>query len=96
MRAGSIGSAPRLAWRVMLAVLGGYALASAFAMALPPLLPLPLAQAILAAALLGFVVHVIAALWAFAEPDLTRVTAGIVLPTIGLAALGFALRTVGT
>lgn len=81
----------RIALRVALAVFGGYALACGFAMALPPLLPLPRAQAVLVATLLGFVVHVVAALWCFAQPDLRRVAAGLLLPAAVLASVGLLL-----
>ena len=85
----------RLVIRVVLAVFGGYALASAFTIALPPLLPMPRAQAVLAATLLGFVVHVVAALWAFAQSNLRCVAVGLLVPTVMLAALGLALRETG-
>ena len=84
-------SGVNIGWRVALAVFGGYALACGFAMALPPLLPLPLAQAVLTATLLGFVVHVVAALWCFAQPDLRRVAIGLLLPAAVLAAIGLLL-----
>ncbi|WP_137919004.1 hypothetical protein [Hydrogenophaga sp. 2FB] len=84
----------RIALRVALAVFGGYALACAVAIALPPLLPLPRAQAVLAATLLGFVVHVVAALWCFAQPDLRRVAVGLLLPATLLAGVGLLLAKV--
>lgn len=89
------GPGQRLAVRVLLAVFAGYALASAFAMALPSLLPMPRAQAVLTATLLGFVVHLVAALWVFTKPDLRRVAAGLLLPAVLLTALGLALQRTG-
>lgn len=89
------GPSQRLAMRVLLAVFAGYALASAFAVVLPPLLPMPRAQAVLAATLLGFVVHLVAALWVFTEPDLRRVATGLLLPAVLLTTLGLALQRIG-
>jgi hypothetical protein len=85
----------RLAARVALAVFGGYALASAFAMAVPPLLPASRAQAVLAATLAGFVVHVLAVLWTFTQTDLRRASAGLLLPALAMAAFGLLMRGPG-
>ncbi len=90
------GPSQRLAMRVLLAVFAGYALASAVAVVLPSLLPMPRAQAVLAATLLGFVEHLMAALWVFTEPDLRRVAAGLLLPAVLLTTLGLALQRTGT
>ena len=91
----TLGLGQRLAVRVALAVFAGYALASSFAMALPSLLPMPRAQAVLTATLLGLVVHLVAVLWVFTQPDLRRVTTGLLLPAVLLTTLGLALQRIG-
>jgi hypothetical protein len=65
------GSAPRtpgwaVAARALAAILGGYAFASVAVVFLSYALPLPRAEAVMTATLLGFAIHVGAALWAFA------------------------------
>lgn len=63
--------APRLtAWavvsRALAAILGGYGFASVAVVFLSYALPMPRAEAVMTATLLGFAIHVGAALWAFA------------------------------
>lgn len=62
------------------ALLGGYMLAAASSVALALATASP-AEAY-HAALPGFVLHVGAALWAFAAPTATRAWAGILVPTL--------------
>jgi hypothetical protein len=84
-----------VASRAMAAALGGYALASATAAGVG----LALARsgsnsvdAVLWATMLGFVVHAMAALWAFGCANARRAWLGIVAPTALLVALAYGLR----
>lgn len=70
--------------RVAAAVLGGYLLASAWAVFCSVVLP-GRAEAALAGMQLGFVVYVGAAIWAFSPVSLGRVWLGLLLPAAGLA-----------
>ncbi|MFC3123743.1 DUF3649 domain-containing protein [Pseudoroseomonas globiformis] len=63
---------------------GGYGLAALFAAALPPLLPLPRAEAVLTATMASFAVHATAILWAFGTRTVLRAWAGIALPALTL------------
>ena len=69
-----------VAGRVLLAVLGGYALASVFTALLSLILPLNRAEAVTTATMLGFVVMPLAVLYVFAARSLSRAALGIGLP----------------
>lgn len=75
-----------VAGRVLLAVLGGYALASVSTALLSLILPMERAEAVTAATLLGFVVMPFAALYVFAARSLSRAVLGIGLPLVVLGA----------
>lgn len=66
-----------VALRVLGAVCGGYAFSAAvvalLAVALPQATGMPRSEAVLLASMLGFVVYLIAVIWAFAERRLGRV-----------------------
>lgn len=79
-----------IAARISAAVLGGYALAAAIVVGLPALLPLPKAEALAVAMMLSFAFCCFAVLWAFAVRSVWRAWAGILVPTILLAALALA------
>ena len=72
--------------RVLLAIGGGYAFATVASAALARTLPLPPAQAVMTALLLGFLLHALAAIAVFAARTAWRATLWVALPTIGLAA----------
>jgi hypothetical protein len=79
--------------RVVLAVLGGYAFSAALsaciAVVLPALTGLDRGEAVLLGSMLGFVIYLVAGLWAFATPRLGRVAVvlfGGVLVSLGLIA----------
>ncbi|OZI58640.1 DUF3649 domain-containing protein [Bordetella genomosp. 1] len=71
--------------RVVAAAVGGYALASALSVLLALLLPLPRAQAVLAASMLGFVWYVAAIMVAFSVRSATRAWLCMVAPATALA-----------
>lgn len=73
-----------VAARIGAAVLGGYALAALASVACLAL-PLPTAEAVLAGMLTGFVVHALAAIWAFGARSAARAWAGILLAAASLA-----------
>lgn len=83
--------APLLA-RVALAVLGGYALASALVVLLAALLArmpaMPRAEAVLAASLLGFGIYAAAVVWLFAVHSLHRAVAVVAVGTVLATAAG--------
>ncbi|MBP7353588.1 hypothetical protein [Comamonas sp. UBA7528] len=72
--------------RVLAAVLGGYAVASAVAVLLAAVLPVARAEAVLAGMQWSFVVYVVAAIWAFSPVPLARVW-GVLLTTVALLVL---------
>lgn len=72
--------------RVLAAVLGGYAVASAVAVLLAAVLPVARAEAVLAGIQWSFVVYVVAAIWAFSPVSLARVW-GVLLATVALLVL---------
>lgn len=83
--------------RVLAAVLGGYALASAVAVLLAAVLPTSRQEAVMAGMQWSFVVHVAAAIWAFSPVPLSRVWAVLGLGIAGslLAAWAFARTASG-
>lgn len=81
--------------RVAAAVIGGYALAAAFAVFLAAVLPAGRAEAVIGGMQFSFVVYPAAVIWAFSPVPLLRVWIGLLLPAAALAALGWALRGAG-
>ncbi|WP_263262663.1 DUF3649 domain-containing protein [Pseudomonas sp. RIT-PI-S] len=71
--------------RCLAASLGGYALTSAASALLAGVLPTAPAQAAVSAMMLGFVVYVLAVLWAFACRSALKAWMGIGLSTLALA-----------
>ena len=76
--------------RLLAAMLGGYALASALAVLLAALLPtllnLPRGEAVLAGIQWSFAAHVAAAIWAFSPVPLARVW-GVLLALVAVLAV---------
>jgi hypothetical protein len=67
--------------RLLAAVLGGYALASAVAVLLAAVLPIPRAEAALAGMQWSFVAHVAVAIWAFSPVSLLRMWTVLLVST---------------
>ncbi|NMG63635.1 hypothetical protein GPA19_01540 [Azoarcus indigens] len=66
--------------RSVMALFGGYGLASMVAATLAVGLPLPRPDAVMTAIMLAFLVHMLAALWVFGAATLTRAAAGLAMP----------------
>ncbi len=77
----------QVASRVLVAAVGGYALASACTVLLALLWPIPRAQAVLASTMLSFVWYTAAVLWVFSVRSATRAWVSIVLATAVLSLL---------
>ena len=87
----------QIASRVLAAVFGGYALASAVAVLLAAALPTTRQEAVMAGMQWSFVVHVVAAIWAFSPVSLSRVWAVLVTAIAAslVAAWAFARNAAG-
>lgn len=72
--------------RCLLAIFAGYGLAALAAATLALVLPLPRVDAVMAAMMLAFVVHLLAVLWVFAAATLARAFVGLALPAAILGA----------
>lgn len=84
-----------VASRAMAALFGGYALSSAATVLMALLWPAPLAQAVLWATMLSFVVYTVAAIWVFTTRSAARAWAGMWVGTALLSALAWGLRAGG-
>ena len=87
-----------VASRAVVAVAGGYLLAAAGAAVgahAMVRLGMPRADAALASTLLSFIVHAVAALWAFGCASAWRAWAGVVLPGAALALIAWWLQRGG-
>ncbi len=78
-----------VAARAAAAILGGYAFASVAVVFLSFVLPLPVADAVMTATLLGFAIHVGAILWSFAARTALLAWVGLLGPgaAMGLVSL---------
>jgi hypothetical protein len=74
-----------VAGRVLLAALGGYAVAALATALLALILPIPRAEAVSAATLVSFAIMAAAVLWVFAARTLARAALGLGLTASGLA-----------
>ncbi|SOE52488.1 FIG024006: iron uptake protein [plant metagenome] len=73
--------------RIVVAALGGYALASAMAVLLALAWPLPRAEAVMASTLLSFVWYAVAVIWVFSVRSVLRAWIGILGVTAVLSLL---------
>lgn len=83
-----------IASRSVAAIFGGYGLAATFAACMSlalPLVGMSRPDAVLTATMLAFVLHAVAALWAFSCASAWRTWAGILIPAALLALLAWAL-----
>ncbi|NYE24907.1 iron transporter [Pigmentiphaga litoralis] len=71
----------QIASRAAAAIFGGYALGASTATVLAAVLPLPRVDAVLLATMLAFIVHAVAAMWAFRCSSLTRLWVGLLAPS---------------
>jgi hypothetical protein len=72
--------------RLCAAVFGGYALAAVFTVVLSTYLPQDEQEAVLTGTMLSFLVYALAVMWVFAARDTWRAWAGVMVPTVLLAA----------
>lgn len=77
--------------RILAAVLGGYALAAAFATLLACTLPLARIDAVLVGLVANFLAYVLAVLWCFATRTAWKAWAGTLLPASLFAAFAWAV-----
>lgn len=73
--------------RIVVAALGGYALASAMAVLLALVWPLPRAEAVMVSTLLSFVWYAVAVIWVFSVRSVLRAWIGILGVTAVLSLL---------
>ncbi len=78
-----------VAQRVIAALFAGYGISVLASIGLVVALPLARTEAIIAAAMLGFLLHACVALWAFAAATLTRMWIGLALLAAPLALLAW-------
>jgi hypothetical protein len=71
----------QIASRAAAAIFGGYALGASTATVLAAALPLPRVDAVLLTTMLAFIVHAVAAMWAFRCASLTRLWTGLLAPS---------------
>ena len=81
-----------IAARILAAICGGYFLSSSFAIFLSCTLPVPRAEAVLAATLLSLLVYVAAIIWAFAARTVSMLWATLMLPSFLMLALAAGLN----
>jgi hypothetical protein len=80
-----------IASRALAALFGGYALASAFTAFFSLALPLHPGDAVLTASLLGFIVHVVAAIFVFGSQSAVRAWGWLLGPSLLLSAGAYLL-----
>ena len=78
--------------RVLAGFGGGYALGALIAVVLAKTLPATRLDAVLTGAMVGFVVHALAIIWAFAASTVLRACIGILAPAAFLSALAQVVR----
>lgn len=81
--------------RGLLALVGGYAVAATWAVALARLLPGSLADAALVATMASFVIYTLAAIWAYAARSLVRASVGLLIAAAAGALLAAQLAGAG-
>jgi hypothetical protein len=81
--------------RVIVAILGGYALANIAAILLSYLLPMPKSDAVMTGILLSFAIYTGAIMWVFAVRSAHKAWLGIAAPTLVLGAVALVLKFSG-
>lgn len=85
----------QIAFRVFVAILGGYALANIAGILLSYLLPMPKSDAVMTGILLSFAIYTGAIMWVFAVQSLHKALLGLVVPSLLLGALALLLKFTG-
>ncbi len=73
--------------RILTGFVGGYVLSAIVALFLAKALPAVRLEAVLTGAMIGFVVNVVAIIWAFAARNTWRACLGILVPCVALGAM---------
>jgi hypothetical protein len=73
--------------RILAGFVGGYVLSAVVALLLAKVLPAVRLEAVLTGAMIGFVVNVIAIIWAFAARSTWRACLGILIPCAALGTI---------
>ena len=81
-----------MAARILIGFVGGYVLSAIVALYLAKALPSVRLEAVLTGAMIGFVVNVVAIIWAFAARSTLRACLGILVPCALLGAFTSIIR----
>jgi hypothetical protein len=81
--------------RVVIAILGGYALANITAILLSYLLPMPKSDAVMTGILLSFAIYAGAIIWVFAVRSMHKAWLGLIVPSLVFGAVVLALKFAG-
>lgn len=81
-----------MAARILTGFVGGYALSAIVALILAKALPVVRLEAVLTGAMIGFVINVVAIIWAFAQRNTWRACLGILIPCALLGAIAPFIR----
>ncbi len=92
LRAVSASPAGQVCQRIIAAALGGYAMAVVLSIAIAEALPLAQFDAVMAAVLASFVIHLGIILWVFAVHSLRRMWLGLLVPMVLLSVALWLLR----
>ena len=85
----------QIAFRVTVAIIGGYALANITAILLSYLLPMSKSDAVMTGILLSFAVYTSAIMWVFAVRSARRACIGLLTPSLVLGAVALLLKFTG-
>lgn len=85
----------KIALRVFVAIIGGYALANITAILLSYLLPMPKSDAVMTGILLSFAIYAGVIMWVFAVRSVRKACAGLIVPTLVLGAIALLLKFTG-
>lgn len=78
--------------RIVAGFAGGYVLSAVVAVGLAKVLPMARLDAVLTGAMIGFVVYVVAIIWAFAARTALRASLGVWLPCLVVSGVTQVLR----
>jgi hypothetical protein len=85
----------QIALRVIVAIIGGYALANIIAILLSYLLPIPKSDAVMTGILLSFAIYAGAIMWVFAVRSVRKACVGLLAPSLVLGAVALLLKFAG-
>ena len=85
----------QIALRLMLGIIGGYALANISAILLSYLLPMPKSDAVMTGILLSFAIYTGAIMWVFAVQSAHKAWLGLAVPSFVLGTIALILKFAG-